>query len=89
MSKNVGQIILYTVLRIAFFVVPLLLMLMLPIFQQLWWLAAIFAAIIGLSLSVILLSKPLGKTSERLVERAAARTKPTQAELDAEAEDVD
>ena len=42
----------YTVLRLLAFVVPLGILLLFPVFQELPWLAAVFAALIGLSLSL-------------------------------------
>ncbi|MBN9171508.1 MAG: DUF4229 domain-containing protein, partial [Microbacterium sp.] len=44
-----------------------------PIFQQLYWLAAIFAALIGLSLSMLFLRRPLDDVSSGLAERRARR----------------
>jgi hypothetical protein len=43
----------YTVLRLLAFLVPFGLLMLLPIMQQYYWLAAIFAALIGLSLSML------------------------------------
>lgn len=78
---------LYTVLRLAFFLVPFGLMMLMPIFQELWWLAAIFAALIGLSLSIIFLGGPLRQASAAVYERRQRRTTKTAREEDAEIED--
>ena len=59
--------------------------LFLPIFREYWWLAAFFAMIIGLSLSLIFLRKPLSDVSSGLESRRARRS--TEAE-DAAAEDA-
>lgn len=58
----------YTALRLLFFAVPLgLLMILLPPHQ--WWIGALFAALIGLALSVIFLRRPRTDVSAELVER--------------------
>jgi uncharacterized membrane protein (DUF485 family) len=78
------RFVLYAVLRLAFFLVPFGLMMLLPVFQELWWLAAIFAAIIGLSLSILLLRKPLADVSTGIYEARAAKGAPSaRAEEDA------
>ncbi|MDQ1130657.1 DUF4229 domain-containing protein [Microbacterium sp. SORGH_AS_0888] len=58
--------IVYSVLRLLAFLVPFGLMMLLPIFHQFIWLAAIFAALIGLSLSVIFLRRPLAEATAGL-----------------------
>jgi ABC-type siderophore export system fused ATPase/permease subunit len=77
--------VVYTVLRLLAFLVPLGIMLLFPIFQQLYWLAAIFAALIGLALSMLFLRRPLDDVSTGLAERRAGRTTAAQ---DAEIEDA-
>ncbi|WP_261165660.1 DUF4229 domain-containing protein [Microbacterium sp. Marseille-Q6965] len=78
------RFVLYAVLRLAFFLVPFGLMMLLPVFQDLWWLAAIFAAVIGLSLSILLLGRPLADVSTEIYEaRAAKRAQTERAEEDA------
>lgn len=67
------SVVVYTVLRLLAFAVPLGLMLLLPIFRANWWLAAIFAALIGLALSMLFLRRPLSDVSAGLAERRAAR----------------
>ena len=67
----------YTVLRILFFLVPFGILMLLPIGREFYWLSAIFAALIGLSLSVIFLRRPLDEVSASLAERRARRTDAT------------
>ncbi|WP_295791609.1 DUF4229 domain-containing protein [uncultured Microbacterium sp.] len=81
----------YTVLRLLAFVVPLVILLLFPVFQELPWLAAIFAALIGLSLSLLFLRRPLDDVTGGLAERRAQRQasgRRTGAETDADAEDA-
>lgn len=56
--KKAPSLLLFTLLRLLFFIVPFGLMMLLPIFQQYYWLSAIFAALIGLSLSFLFLRRP-------------------------------
>jgi len=86
-KKSAGlSLLLYSVLRLAAFLVPFGLLMLLPAFHDLWWLAAVFAALIGLSVSVLFLRRPLSTVSETLVERRAERTKSAR-EIDDEIED--
>ncbi|MFT4306188.1 MAG: DUF4229 domain-containing protein [Microbacterium sp.] len=81
--------ILYTVLRLLFFLVPFGVMLLLPIFQEFYWLAGIFAALIGASLSVIFLRKPLEAATAGLPAKGASRrARRSSAAADAETEDA-
>jgi len=66
----------YTVLRLLAFLVPFGILMLFPIMREYYWLAAIFAALIGLSLSIIFLRRPLDDISAGLAERRAA-TKST------------
>ena len=63
--------LLYTVLRLLAFLVPFGILMLFPVMQQYYWLAAIFAALIGLSLSLLFLRKPLDEVSAGLAERRA------------------
>ena len=63
----------YTVLRLAAFLVPFGLMMLSPIMREFYWLSAIFAALIGLSLSMLFLRRPLGELSAGLASGADAR----------------
>lgn len=60
----------YIVLRLAFFVVPMLLLIVIGIPD---WLAAILAAFIGLALSVLLLARQRGAASETIYNRRNRR----------------
>ncbi|MGO1848160.1 MULTISPECIES: DUF4229 domain-containing protein [unclassified Microbacterium] len=82
------KFVLYAIARIAFFLVPFGLMMLMPIFQNLWWLAAIFSALIGLSLSIIFLRKPLTDVTTGMAERREQRAAKTRAEREREEEDA-
>ena len=57
--------IVYTVLRLLFFAIPFALLYV----RGIWpWLAAVFAALIGVSLSIIFLSKPRATASESIYD---------------------
>ncbi|WP_221586101.1 DUF4229 domain-containing protein [Microbacterium sp. G2-8] len=84
---KIRSLVVYSLLRLAFFVVPLGIMLLFPVFWNLWWLAVIFATLIGLSLSIIFLRKPLGDVSESIHERQQAKRTKSAREVDAEIED--
>ena len=79
---NARSFWLYTVLRILFFLVPFGILMLLPIGREFYWLSAIFAALIGLSLSVIFLRRPLDEVSASLAERRARRTDPTDEQVE-------
>ncbi len=55
-------------LRLLAFVVPFGVMMLFPVLRELYWLAAIFAALIGLSLSVLFLRRPLTEATAGLGE---------------------
>jgi len=59
----------YTVLRLAAFLVPFGLMMLLPVMREFYWLSAIFAALIGLSLSMLFLRRPLDDLSADMASR--------------------
>jgi hypothetical protein len=61
----------YTALRLLAFLVPFGILMLFPVMRQYYWLAAIFAALIGLSLSLLFLRKPLDEVSAGLAERRA------------------
>lgn len=56
---------LYIVLRLLFFVVPFAVLMLLGIWP---WLSAVFAGLIGVSLSVIFLAKPRATASESIYD---------------------
>ena len=77
--------IVYSVLRLLAFLVPFGIMMLFPIMREYYWLAAIFAALIGLSLSVLFLRKPLEDVTTGLADR---RAQARAAATDEEAEDA-
>lgn len=82
-----APLLVYTVLRLLAFLVPLaILWFFFPIFREFWWLAAIFAALIGTSISMLFLRRPLSQASAELHERR--RTRESTGQADAEAEDA-
>ena len=76
----------YTVLRLLAFLVPFGILMLFPILRELYWLAAIFAALIGLSLSLLFLRRPLNEVSTGI---ATQRTDRPHRTTDEEAEDAD
>jgi len=77
--------IVYSVLRLLAFLVPFGILMLFPIMQEYYWLAAIFAALIGLSLSVLFLRKPLADATSGLAER---RERSRSVATDEQAEDA-
>jgi len=77
--------IVYSVLRLLAFLVPFGILMLFPVMQTYYWLAAIFAALIGLSLSLLFLRKPLEDATSGL---AARRTEARTAVSDEDAEDA-
>jgi len=65
-------VLVYSVLRLLAFLVPFGLLMLLPIGRELYWLSAIFAALIGLSLSMLFLRRPLNEVTTGIAERRAA-----------------
>lgn len=59
----------YSVLRLLAFLVPLGVMWLFPIFREFWWLAALFAALIGMSISLLFLRAPLSDASRQIYAR--------------------
>jgi hypothetical protein len=95
-SMKARPALVYTVLRLLAFLVPFGILMIFPIFRQQYWLAAVFAALIGLSLSLLFLRRPLDEVSRALAERReaarreAGRTQPTDEDVeDAAADAVD
>ncbi len=79
--------LLYTVLRLLAFLVPFGLLMLLPAFQEMPWLAAVFAALIGLSLSLLFLRRPLDSVASGIAERRE-RGRRSSAAQDAAVEDA-
>lgn len=78
--------LLFTVLRLAAFLVPFGLMMLSPILREYYWLSAIFAALIGLSLSMIFLRRPLEDMTASMADRRARKVSDEDVE-DAVTED--
>ena len=76
--KRIPSWITYSVLRLLVFAVPLVILLLLGI---VWWLAVIAAALIGLCLSYIFLSRPRNAVSSDLYA-VRHRDKPARTEDD-------
>ncbi len=81
-------VLVYSVLRLLAFLVPFGLLMLLPIGREFYWLSAVFAALIGLSLSMLFLRKPLNDVTAGLAERreAARAAHVDEAEEDAAAD---
>ncbi|MEV8267172.1 DUF4229 domain-containing protein [Microbacterium sp. NPDC076911] len=81
----------YSVLRLLAFLVPFGVLMLFPIMRDYYWLAAIFAALIGLSLSMIFLRRPLEDMAIGMAERRARANAPVTDEdvEDAAADAVD
>ncbi|WP_243074194.1 DUF4229 domain-containing protein [Microbacterium sp. SS28] len=75
----------YTVMRLLAFFVPFAILMLFPVFRELYWLAALFAALIGLSLSLLFLRRPLDEVSAGLAER---RARSRRGPRDEDAEDA-
>ena len=86
---RIRSALVYSVLRLLAFLVPFGIMMLFPVFQQLYWLAAVFAALIGLSLSMLFLRRPLEDMSAGIAERRAAHPpkKPSDEDLEDAADD--
>lgn len=72
-------------LRLLTFIVPFVIFMLIPILREYYLLSAIFAALIGLSLSIIFLRRPLDDLTAGMADR---RTRVTGAARDAEVEDA-
>ncbi len=78
----------YTVLRLAAFFVPFGIMMLIPVMREYYWLSAIFAALIGLSLSMLFLRRPLDDLSADLAARRAQRREATDEDVEDAADDA-
>ncbi len=79
----------YSVLRLLAFLVPLgILWFFFPIFREFWWLAVLFAALIGISISLLFLRAPLSEASRAIYARRSGRTAEA-APSDEDVEDAD
>ena len=80
---NARSAVVYSVLRLLAFLVPFGILMLFPVFRELYWLAAIFAALIGLSLSLLFLRRPLTDVTTGLAERRT-RARDTRSDEDVE-----
>lgn len=71
--KKLPPLLVYTVLRLLAFLVPLAILWCFPIFQEFWWLAALFAALIGMSISLLFLRAPLSDASRAIYAKRNGR----------------
>lgn len=83
---NTRSALVYSALRLLAFFVPFGLMMLIPILREYYWLSAIFAALIGLSLSLLFLRRPLDDVTTGLAARRTRRR--SGADDDADAEDA-
>jgi membrane protein implicated in regulation of membrane protease activity len=81
--KKIPLWLTYTLLRVAFFIVPFA---VLMLFNITWWISAILAAIIGLSSSYIFLARLRNRMSTTIYE-ARAKQKSASPGADETAED--
>ncbi|MFD5226457.1 DUF4229 domain-containing protein [Microbacterium sp. NPDC058342] len=83
--KKLPPLLVYTVLRLLAFIVPLaILWFFFPIFREFWWLAALFAALIGMSISLLFLRTPLSQSSREIYEKRAASSRKRETDEDIE-----
>ena len=69
-------VLVYTVLRLLAFLVPFGILMLFPIMREYYWLTAIFAALIGFSLSLLFLRRPLADVDDRRPPSAARGEAP-------------
>jgi hypothetical protein len=79
--NRVPPVLVYTVLRLLAFLVPLGILLVLRIEP---WIAAVLAAIIGMALSFVLLRSPREKVAEGIYERRHGERTPDTTDEDVE-----
>lgn len=82
---RVRSAVVFGVLRLLAFLVPFGIMMLIPVLREQYLLSAIFAALIGLSLSMLFLRRPLEDLTADMAARRAMRTSVS----DEEAEDED
>ena len=85
---NARSAVVYSVLRLLAFLIPFGIMMLFPIMREYYWLSAIFAALIGLSLSVLFLRRPLDDLTAGLAARRRARRDTDEDAEDAAADQV-
>lgn len=79
---RVRSAVVYGVLRLLAFLVPFGLMMLVPVLREYAWLSAIFAALIGLSLSLLFLRRPLEDLTADLAARRSARPSVTDEDVE-------
>ncbi|MBS1672858.1 MAG: DUF4229 domain-containing protein [Actinobacteria bacterium] len=83
-------LLVYSVLRLLAFLVPLgILWFFFPIFREFWWLAALFAALIGISISLLFLRNPLSDASRAIYAKRAEKAPRSTAPSDEDIEDAE
>lgn len=82
--KPIPSWLTYTVLRLALFAIPLVVLLLLGVR---WWLACIVAALVGLCLSYLLLVKQRRAVASDLYEIRQGRQTPAKRSADEISED--
>lgn len=73
---RIRSALVYTVLRLLAFLVPFGIMMLFPILREFYWLAAVFAALIGLSLSLLFLRRPLEDLTSEMAARRGRNAEP-------------
>lgn len=87
---KIPPLVTYSILRVLAFLVPLaILWVFFPIFHEFWWLAAVFSALIGMSISILFLRRPLSEASTDIYNKRAARLSPSEQDAVAEDEEAD
>lgn len=82
---KIRPLLVYSVLRLLAFLVPLgILWFFFPIFREFWWLAALFAALIGISISLLFLRSPLSEASRAIYDKRSTRVKTAPSDEDIE-----
>ncbi len=81
---RVRSAVVFSLLRLLAFLVPFGLMMLVPVLREQYLLSAIFAALIGLSLSLLFLRRPLEDLTADLARRRSNRSSVT----DEDAEDA-
>ena len=84
---KVPPVVVYTVLRLLAFLVPFGLLMLFPIMREYAWLTAIFAALIGFSLSLLFLRRPLAQVSASVAARRSRPARMRAGDPDEEIED--
>lgn len=87
-TVNARSALIYTVLRLLAFLVPFGILMLFPIFREQYILAAVFAALIGLSLSLIFLRRPLDDVSAGLAARREGLGPQTDEDIEDAAADA-